>query len=275
MATFTYKAKTRTGHRDRVLTAEITMPPCARCTPLLFPLLVTKAASRQDDYYRRKRNFGLRRCPCAIANSPTCCGGRAGAAALDVLARQNSDRLLSESSATCTATVRRRTLADAMTRTQRLPRIAVAKIRAGSRADSSRMCSCGLPIHRAADEQRNKLQDRWCIRPCVSRRYGRVAFLMVGVCLNRGFLDRVDKPFITVVVFWFSDMVGQVGLSAGRIMIVVLLVIPYLRTSRAGRMDRFKLKIPFLGNIMLMVSLCRFCRILARCCTTASPSAGP
>jgi type II secretory pathway component PulF len=42
-----------------------------------------------------------------------------------------------------------------------------------------------------------------------------------------------------------------------------LLVLPYLRTER-GRIawDRFKLRIPLLGNVMLMVSLCRFCRIL-------------
>jgi type II secretory pathway component PulF len=66
------------------------------------------------------------------------------------------------------------------------------------------------------------------------------------------------------VVFWFSDFIGQYGLHVLiGLALCVALIFPYLKSAQ-GRVkwDRFKLKIPLLGNILLMVSLCRFCRIL-------------
>ena len=273
MATFTYKAKTRTGQTvSGVLTAESQHAALRTLDDRsLFPLLVSEGSqAAKTTITGRKRKLRLKALSTFYSQLADLL--RAGVPvlrALDVLARQNSDRLLSEILRDVHSDVSGgETLAEAMSRhPNAFNELAVAMIRAGEQGGFLEDVLLRIAVFtERQDELRNKLLGS-LIYPAVLFLAGTgvVTFLMVGVVPKiRAFLERVDKPWITDVVFWFSDMVGQRGIYAlVGIVLIALIVVPYLRTEQ-GRTawDRFKLKIPLLGNVMLMVSLCRFCRIL-------------
>lgn len=273
MATFTYKAKTRTGQTvTGVLTAESHHAALRTLDDRsLFPLHVAEGSqAAKTAITGRKRKLRLKALSMFYSQlSDLLRAGVPVLRALDVLARQNSDRLLSEILRDIHSDVSGgETLADAMNRhPNAFNELAVAMIRAGEQGGFLEDVLVRIAVFtERQDELRNKLLGS-LVYPVVLMVVGTsvVTFLMVGIVPKiRAFLDRVDKPWITDVVFWTSDFVGHRGLYllAG-IILVVLLVVPYLRTDQGrAAWDRFKLKIPFLGNVMLMVSMCRFCRIL-------------
>jgi type II secretory pathway component PulF len=92
-----------------------------------------------------------------------------------------------------------------------------------------------------------------------------VTALMVFVIPQiRSFLDRVEKPLLTTLLFATCDFLRSSGLYVlGGMVLAVMLVIPVLRSER-GRLalDRFKLGAPVVGKVVTMVAICRFCRIL-------------
>jgi general secretion pathway protein F/type IV pilus assembly protein PilC len=82
-----------------------------------------------------------------------------------------------------------------------------------------------------------------------------------------------ELPALTKVVFGLCDVVTNYGLFVFAGVVLLLLALrPYLR-SPAGRrlMDRAKLKIPIVGNIVTLVSVCQFCRILGTLLNSGVP----
>ncbi|HOB75535.1 MAG TPA: type II secretion system F family protein [Phycisphaerae bacterium] len=273
MATFTYKAKTRTGQTvTGVLTAE-SHPAALRTLDdrSLFPLEVTEGSqAAKSVIIGRKKKVRLK--ALATLYSQLADLLRAGVPvlrALDVLARQSSDKLLSEILRDIHSDVSGgETLADAMAKhPNAFNELAVAMVRAGEQGGFLEDVLVRIAVFtERQDELRNKLLGS-LVYPAVLALagIGVVTFLMVGVVPKiRGFLNRVEKPWITDVIFWCSDFIGQRGMYIVlALAFCVALIVPYLK-SEQGRVkwDRLKLKIPLLGDILLMVSLCRFCRIL-------------
>lgn len=82
------------------------------------------------------------------------------------------------------------------------------------------------------------------------------------------FLDRMKSkgqlPSLTIGLFAFVHFLQDYWMYAGgAIAAAVMALLPYVR-SETGRftIDRLKLKMPVLGNILVLVGICRFCRIL-------------
>lgn len=273
MATFTYKAKTRTGQTvTGVLTAESQAAALRTLDDRsLFPLQVAEGSqAARTAITGRKRKIRLKALATLYSQlSDLLRAGVPVLRALDVLARQSSDKLLSEILRDIHSDVSGgETLADAMAKhPNAFNELSVAMIRAGEQGGFLEDVLIRIAnFTERQDELRNKLLGS-LVYPAVLALAGTgvVTFLMVGVVPKiRGFLERVEKPWITDVVFWVSDFVGSRGLYlAGGLALCVALVLPYLKTEEGhAKWDRFKLKIPMLGNILLMVSLCRFCRIL-------------
>jgi general secretion pathway protein F len=273
MATFTYKAKTRTGQTvTGVLTAESHHAALRTLDDRsLFPLHVAEGSqAAKTAITGRKKKLRLKVLSTFYSQLADLL--RAGVPvlrALDVLARQNSDRLLSEILRDIHSDVSGgETLADAMLKhPNAFNELAVSMIRAGEQGGFLEDVLVRIALFTdRQDELRNKLLGS-LVYPAVLLLAGAgvVTFLMVGVVPKiRGLLERVQRPWITDVVFWVSDMLAMrwMYLLAGAALIVVI-VVPYLKSEQGrAHWDRFKLRIPLLGEVMLMVSLCRFCRIL-------------
>ncbi len=84
----------------------------------------------------------------------------------------------------------------------------------------------------------------------------------------RPFLERLEAkgelPALTLGLFAVCDFLRDYWLfMVAAIFVGVTVTLPYLR-SEQGRMaiDRLKLKLPVIGNIVTIVAICRFCRIL-------------
>ncbi len=82
-----------------------------------------------------------------------------------------------------------------------------------------------------------------------------------------------ELPAVTVWLLWFSDTLRNYGLI---ILLVVGVLFAILRTqlaTEAGKMfvDRWKLKIPLVGPILLSLAVARFCRVLGTLMTNGVP----
>ncbi|MBN1344488.1 MAG: type II secretion system F family protein [Phycisphaerae bacterium] len=120
------------------------------------------------------------------------------------------------------------------------------------------------------NELRNKLVGSM-VYPLILLTAGLGVVLMmltVVVPKMRPFLERLEKkgklPTLTIGLFAVCDFIRDywmyviVVLAAG-----IVMAMPYIR-SEAGRffIDRWKLRLPVIGNIVRIVAICRFCRIL-------------
>lgn len=92
--------------------------------------------------------------------------------------------------------------------------------------------------------------------------------LTVVVPKMRPFLERLEAkgelPALTIGLFAVCDFLRDYWLVTIAVIFVgVMIALPYIR-SEQGRMamDRLKLKLPVIGNIVTIVAICRFCRIL-------------
>jgi len=120
------------------------------------------------------------------------------------------------------------------------------------------------------NELRNKLLGSM-IYPCMLLTAGfGVVIMMLTVVVPkiRPFLQRLETrgelPVLTSALFTVTDFLRAYGVYLVIAVILgVLSALPYLK-SEAGRMafDRLKLKLPVVGNIVTIVAICRFCRIL-------------
>ena len=73
----------------------------------------------------------------------------------------------------------------------------------------------------------------------------------------------MELPALTVAVMGVGDFMAKYYLFAIlAIVLVVTLIFPYFRSATGQyKLQKLQLHVPFLGNIMKMVAVCRFCRI--------------
>lgn len=273
MATFTYKAKTTAGQTvNGVLTAESRQAALRTLDERsLFPILVNEGgkADRPTLTGRRKR---VKLKALTTFYSQLADLLRAGVPVLrsiDVLARSSSNPLLAEVLKEIYADVSSgQTLADSMSKHSNIFNdLAIAMIRAGEQGGFLEDVLSRIAIFtERQDELRNKLIGSM-IYPCVLLSAGVavvVLLMLIVVPRIRGFLERAPKPWITDALFATSDFLQTQGhYVLGAIVIILLVGVPLLRSEEGRlRMDRFKLKAPVVGPVILMVSVCRFCRIL-------------
>lgn len=121
-------------------------------------------------------------------------------------------------------------------------------------------------------EHQNELRGKLIgslIYPCIllTAGMGVVIFVMSFVVPKiRPFLTGGGRelPVLTQFVFGLCDLLAIYGVFiAAGLVLLILAVRPYLASEQGRRqIDRIKLKVPLLGNIVTMVSVCQFCRIL-------------
>ncbi len=99
-----------------------------------------------------------------------------------------------------------------------------------------------------------------------------VFLLLVVVPKIRSFL-RGDLPLLTQIVFEMCDVLRDYGLWIGIGGAGLLVGLVGLFRSEAGRqfLDRAQLKVPKLGKLLVLVAVCRFCRILGTLLTNGVP----
>lgn len=273
MATFTYTAKTAAGQKvNGVLTAESRQAAMRTLDERsLFPILVneggkadrpTLTGGRKKIKLKSLTTFYSQLADLLRAGVPVL-------RSLDVLARSASNPLLQEVLKEIYADVSGgQTLADSMAKHSNIFNdLAIAMIRAGEQGGFLEDVLTRIAVFtERQDELRNKLIGSM-IYPCVLMFAGItvVTLLMLTVVPKiRGFLDKADKPWITNVLFATSDFLQHQGhYVLGAIVVIVLVTMPLLRSEEGQlKLDRFKLKAPVVGPVILMVSVCRFCRIL-------------
>lgn len=273
MATFSYKAKTANGETVAgVLTAESQQAVLRMLDDrALFPITVNEGtATSRRAITGGQRKVNLRQMSTLYSQMADLL--RAGVPvlrALETLGRTTSNPLLAEILKEVHSDVSSgETLADAMAKHRNaFNELTIAMVRAGEQGGflEDVLARVSIFVERQ-DELRNKLIGSM-IYPCILLFAGMtvVTFLMGFVVPKiRGFLDNVEKPWLTIALFSACDFLQANGLYVlGALVIGVMVVVPVLR-SEQGKLflDHFKLRAPVLGPIVKMVAVCRFCRIL-------------
>ena len=199
---------------------------------------------------------------------------------LELLAKQSTSPLLSEVLLEVREDVSGGdALADAMSRhSAAFTDLQVAMVRAGERGGFLEDVLTRIAYFTEhQSELRSKLIGSM-IYPCIllTAGTGVVFFVMSFVVPKiRPFLTGGGRelPLLTQVVFGFCDLVTHYGLFLFAGVVALLLGLrPYLRSESGKRlMDQIKLKVPVLGNIVTLVSVCQFCRILGTLLNSGVP----
>lgn len=125
------------------------------------------------------------------------------------------------------------------------------------------------------DELRNKLVGSM-IYPSILLTFGTVlivVLLTAFVPKLRPFLERANLNVLTRAVFVVCDVLQAYGLWLLLAVLGALTVVVSLSRTQSGqrRIDMWKLKAPVLGPTLVMISLCRFCRILGTMLASGVP----
>ncbi|MHC4444166.1 MAG: type II secretion system F family protein [Planctomycetota bacterium] len=273
MATFSYKAKTNTGQTvDGVLTAESQQAALRMLDErALFPISVAEGGQASKAVITGgKKKLKLK--VLATFYSQLADLLKAGVPVLrsiEVLVRQQSNPLLTEILQEVHNDVSGgETLADSMAKhPNAFDDLSVAMVRAGEQGGFLEDVLLRISIFtERRDELRNKLLGSM-IYPCILLFAGAtvVIFLMGFVVPKiQVFLEQVDKPWITTVLFAFCDVLRETWMYLLAVLIIgVVVLVPVLRDERVKlAFDRYKLRVPVVGRIITMVAVCRFCRIL-------------
>lgn len=190
---------------------------------------------------------------------------------LELLAKQSSSPLLSEVVLEVREDVSSGdSLADALATHPRIfADLQVAMVRAGEKGGFLEEILTRIgKFTEHQNELRSKLVGA-LIYPCIllSAGMGVVVFVMTFVVPKiRPFLTGGGRelPLLTQAVFGLCDLLMSYGIfMAIGLVLAILAARPYLASVQGRRMlDRLKLKIPLMGKIVTMVSVCQFCRIL-------------
>ncbi|MCG3136679.1 MAG: putative type II secretion system protein F [Phycisphaerae bacterium] len=282
MPTFTYRAMSSTGQASNgTLVAENQQAALALLQErALFPVEVKEGGeSKKASLLGRQRAIKVRHLTMFYGQLADLL--RAGVPvlrALDVLARQSSNPMLAEMVREIREDVAGgMSLADAMEKHPRAFRdLHVAMVRAGERGGFLEEVLGRIAIFtEREDELRNKLVGSM-IYPAILVTVGTsliVVLLTVVVPQLRKFIERADPNILTRVVFALCDVLREYGvfLAAGLAVVIMLLVM--MGRSDAGRqkIDQWKLRVPVLGKTLVMIALCRFCRILGTMLASGVP----
>jgi general secretion pathway protein F/type IV pilus assembly protein PilC len=272
MATFSYTARNTEGKTiSGVLTADSEQAALRMLDEqALFPVAVQEGgkASKSLVTGRRKK---IRLSKVAVLYSQMADLLRAGVPALralDVLCRQTPSPALVE----ILREVRDDlsgglTLADAMAKhPYAFSELHVSMIRAGEKGG---FLEDVLARIAAFTERQDELKNKFVgamIYPALLMVVGGgiVVFLLTRVVPQvRQFL-RGDLPPLTQFVFAVCDALHDYGVAIGGGAAVAVVLVVALVRSPGGRaaFDRFKLSAPKIGEIVRLVAICRFCRIL-------------
>lgn len=187
---------------------------------------------------------------------------------LDVLGRQTSNPVLREVLQEVRESLSGgKTLADAMSEhPNAFNPLHVSMIRAGEKGGFLEDVLARIAIFtERQNELRNKLLGAM-MYPAVLMfvATGIITFLLVVVVPKvRDFL-RGELPLMTQVIFDISDFLRAHGMIVlGGLIVAVIAAVSFAR-SETGRTywDRLSLRIPMMGNLITLVAVCRFCRIL-------------
>lgn len=273
MPTFNYKAKTTSGETVAgLLTAESQQVAMRMLDDrALFPISVREGGQvDRPTFTGRGRKIKLRAISTFYSQMADLL--RAGVPvlrAIDVLARTASNPMLGEILREIHNDVSSgESLADAMTKhPYAFNNLSIAMVRAGEAGGFLEDVLSRISVFsERQDELRNKLIGSM-IYPIILLTVGLVVVLGLLVFVVpklQGFLDRVEKPWITTMLLNTSAFFQQNGLYVlGALVVGGIFAAPLLR-SESGRLflDRWSLKAPVLGSIITMVAICRFCRIL-------------
>lgn len=102
---------------------------------------------------------------------------------------------------------------------------------------------------------------------------GIVTFILVYLVPKVRTLLRGDLPVLTQLVFAACDFLKAHGLLVLAGVAVLAFSLIAVMRSKAGReqFERLQLKLPVVGNILTLVAICRFCRILGTLLTNGVP----
>jgi len=274
MPTFTYKARTTDGRTvSGVLTAESQQAALRTLDQrALLPVELTEGTGAQRSLLlgRRKQIKGRVLAQFYGQLADLLRAGVPVLRSLDVLVRQASEPALTEILREVREDVAGgSSLGDAMEKhPNAFSELHVSMVRAGERGGFLEDVLARIAVFtERQDELRSKLVGS-LIYPCVLMfgGLGVVTFLLVFVVPKiRPFLAKQEElPVLTTALFAVCDFLTERGvyLVAGVITVLVL-ALPFLRSERGQlALDRFRLRAPFVGRIIRMVAICRFCRIL-------------
>jgi general secretion pathway protein F/type IV pilus assembly protein PilC len=270
MPTYSYIARTMQGGTVQgVLTADTENAALRQLDDQsLFPLEISEGGEAKAMFGGRKR---VRAGTVAVMYSQLADLLRAGVPALrslDVLCRQTPNKTLAE----ILREVREdlaggKTLADAMAQhPNAFPELHTSMIRAGEKGG---FLEDVLARIAAFTERQNELRSKIIgsmiypiVLVCVGT--GIVTFIMVWLVPQiRGFL-RGDLPLITRFLFGSSDFIQQYYPIIFPSIFGLIALVVYLVRNESTRayMDRLSLSVPFIGPILKVAAICRFCRIL-------------
>ena len=284
MPTYSYKARTLDGNTvTGVLTAE-NQPAALRQLDdrALFPTDLQEGgrAERVAIPWVRRRVGGRHLATFYGQFADLLRAGVPVLRSLELLAKQSTSPLLSEVLLEVREDVSGGdALAEAMGKhPQVFTDLQVAMVRAGERGGFLEDVLARIAhFTERQSELRSKLIGSM-IYPCIllTAGMGVVFFVMSFVVPKiRPFLTGGGRelPVLTQAVFGFCDLVTHYGLFVFVGVVVLLLALrPYLRSEGGRRlMDRIKLRVPVLGNIVTLVSVCQFCRILGTLLTSGVP----
>ncbi|MGD2107809.1 MAG: type II secretion system F family protein [Phycisphaerae bacterium] len=272
MPSFTYKAINETGKPvSGVLTAENYQVALRQLDEkALFPVNVTEGIEESKIPFTARRRVKTRHLTTFYSQlADLLQAGVPMLRALDVLSGQGSHGSLSHMVKELREDVAGgMSLGDAMAKHPRVfSPLHASMVRAGEQGGFLEEVLQRIAIFsEKQDELRNKVVGAM-IYPCILVFVGGavvVLLLTTVVPKLRPYLRPETFNFMTVFVFKVCDILQHhyVSLIIGAVAVGFALWM--LINTKQGRMvfERFKLKAPILGNIMTMVAICRFCRIL-------------
>lgn len=271
MPSFSYVARDAEGRTVKGVLAADTQQQVLRSLDeqSLFPLEIQEGGLAGGGITRRKKSVSASNVAVFYAQfSDLLRAGVPALRSLDVLCKQTSNQVLKE----VLREVREelssgQTLADAMDKhPNAFSPLHVAMIRAGEKGGFlEEVLSRIATFTERQNELRNKVIGSM-IYPAILMTVGAgiVVFLLVVVVPKvRSFL-RGNLPLLTQWVFAACDFLQEHGLIVLGVLVAVVIGLAAAFRSEAGRetFDRLQMKIPVLGEILRLVAICRFCRIL-------------
>ncbi len=271
MPSFSYVARNASGQTVKGVLAADTQQQVLRSLEeqSLFPTEIREGGVASAGVSGRKKR--VRATAVAVFYSQFADLLRAGVPALrslDVLCRQTSNPVLKEVLKEVREEIASgQTLADSMDKhPNAFTTLHVAMIRAGEKGGFLEEVLTRIATF---TEKQNELRNKVIgslIYPAILMFVGTgiVIFLLVVVVPKvRGFLQG-ELPILTQWVFAACDILQEHGLVIFGVALAVLIAAIAAFRSDKGRdtFDRAQMKLPILGEILKLVAICRFCRIL-------------